>query len=816
MSYSPDHVPTPIVERPQESFDIKAIFFRYVGFWPYFVLSVALALTMAFLFNRYAIPRYNINATLLIKDTKTGASGANDFLEGFQLLRTSRNLENEIGIMRSYSMAEATVRQLDFGVSYFRDGNVRTSEIYREAPIRVEIDSTHQQLLGITFEVEPLNNQEFIIKIIQEKSFLDDLLSQLHWGEEPPPPFKNGSYRFGQFLEGPQYRFKILLTQGFQGRQMPIQFLMNSYEGLAWSYTGRVFVGTLNKGASILSLNMQTSVPAKDAVYLNQFMQTYIQAGLDEKNLIAKNTIRFINEQLNGVSDSLVSVEDRLQQFRTANKAIDLSAASTEVFQRLIELEKQRSVEEIKVRYYENLIAYVNKTRDFKDVVAPAVLGIEDNLTSAFISQLVDLYTKRNSLGFSAKERNFAIAEIDSQIQSLTQQLLENIRNVIGLSRSLMDNTQKRIRQAEAEIGKLPKTERDLVNIKRKFSLNENLYVYLLQKRAEAGIARASNLPDSKVVDFASVSAAVYPNKSGNYRNAFLIGLLLPGLIIFAIGYLNDTITTREELVKLTNVPILGVVTHSNKPTNLVVANNPKSAVSETFRSLRSNLKYLASGQDRKCILITSGISGEGKTFCSINLASVLSLSEKKTLLVGVDLRKPRIFDDFGFSNELGLSNYLIGQASREEIIQATRSPFLDVITAGPIAPNPSELLMNGKFEGLIATLRSEYEYIVLDSPPLGLVADTFELMRFSDVLLYVVRQRYTKRASLQTLTDLYNKGVVKNVSIVLNDFMTQAGYGYGNGYGYGYGYGYYEEDGDKPSRWKKWLPASLVRKAKS
>jgi capsular exopolysaccharide synthesis family protein len=801
----------PVVDLPKESFDIKAIFFQYLSYWPYFLLSTLVTLSAAYLFNRYAAPLYNIHATLLIKDTKSGSSGANDFLEGFQLLRTSRNMENEIGIMRSYSMAAATVKQLDFGVSYYLDGNVRTSEMYGYTPIRVEVDSTHQQLLGILFEVEPINEREYTIKVLQPSSWVDNILKGLGLVSEPVYPFQSGTYTFGEYLEADQYRFRIQAVERPVKIKSAIQFRINSPDGLAWTYAGKVNVVPINKGATILNLGMQTTVPAKDAVYLNKFMETYIQAGLDEKNMIAKNTIRFINEQLDGVSDSLISVEDRLQQFRTANRAIDLSEAGDVVFQRLNELEKQQAVEEVKARYYENLIAYVNRTKDFKDVVAPSVLGIEDNLTNTLIRQLIELYTKRNSLSFSATDRNTSMVEFDAQIRSLTQQLLENVRNVIQLNRTTMEDIRRRIRVAEGEINKLPKTQRDLVNIKRKFSLNENLYVYLLQKRAEAGIARASNLPDSKVVDYAVASGAVYPNKSGNYRNAFLLGLLLPGLVIFLKGYLNDTVSNREELEALTSIPILGVVAHSNKETNLVVSQNPKSAVSETFRSLRSNLKYLASDRVHKTILITSGISGEGKTFCSINLASVLALSEKKTILVGVDLRKPRIFNDFGLNNDLGLSNYLIGKSSREEVIQSTSSPSLDVITSGPMAPNPSELLMNGRIDVLLAELRQHYEYIILDSPPLGLVADSFELIRHSDVILYVIRQSYTKRKSIHTITDLYKKGVVKNVSLVLNDFIAQKGQGYGYGYGYGYtyGYGYYEDDHRKRPLWKRLLTRS-------
>ncbi|MBC7919820.1 MAG: polysaccharide biosynthesis tyrosine autokinase [Ferruginibacter sp.] len=807
MNQATSVLPPATNDAARESPDVKLLILRYLRYWPYFMASIGLAMGIAYFFNRYSTPRYGINATLLLKDTR-GTSGANDFLEGFQLLKTSRNMENEIGIMRSHSMALATIRQLDFGVSYFKDGNIRTSELYGDVPIRVEVDVAHPQPYGVIFEVRPVNERQFSIRLIRQSSWVDDLLSRLTKQDKTAPFFREGTYSFGQHLEGDTYRFRLVLTAGFN--PAAVQFQINSLDGLAWAYTGRVNVSPINKNSTLLNMSMQTTVPTKDQVYLNKFMETYIQSGLEEKNLIAKNAISFIDDQLDGVSDSLDLVEDRLQRFQTTNKTLDLSAESSEVVGRINELEKQRGIEAVKSRYYENLSRYVEQNQDLKGIVAPAVLGIEDELTATFVSRLVELYTKRNGLGFSAKDQNLYVAELDAQIQSLTQQLLENIRNVIRLNRTTRDDLDRRIRLAEGEIGRLPKTQRSLVNIRRKFSQNESLYIYLSQKLFDAGIAKASNLADSKVVDYASTTAALSPNRTANYRNAFLVGLLLPCAVIFLVGYLNDTINSREQLAKLTTIPILGIVTHSSKPTNLVVTRNPKSAVSETFRSLRSNLKYLASEHERKIILITSSISGEGKTFCAINLASVLALGGKKTLLMGVDLRKPRIFDDFGLTNEIGLSTYLIGRASREAIVQRTPSPFLDVVTAGPTAPNPAELLMNGRFEALLADLPKEYEFIVLDSPPLGLVADSFELMRHVDVVLYVVRQRYTKRTMLDNITELYNRSTVKNISLILNDFVAQPGHGHG--YGYGYGYGYYEEDVIKRSVWKRIFRSASTR----
>lgn len=786
----------------KESFNFKAVIFRYLKYWPYFLFSIILCLLVAYFVTRYATPRYNISSTLLIKDSKGSSSGANDFLEGLQLLKTSRNIENEIGVMRSYTMAVNTLKELDFGVSYFKDGSVKTSELYGDFPVKVIVDTSHIQISSIFFEISILNKNQFHIRAETKTSLFSDILIKLGLKSKDILPFKEGTYYFGEQLSGEAYRFTVFLSPKMGRAGEVLQFKINTFQSLVGSYSGRVGIGPINKAASILRLDLESTIPQKDIAYLNKFMEVYIKIGLEEKNLIATNTIQFIDAQLGGVTDSLNFVENKLQQFRTANKAVDLSAEGNTVFARLSELEKQRSVEDIKLKYYDYLRKYIAQHADFKGVTAPSVMGIEDPLTNTLIASLIQLYDQRSALGFNAKENNPVFIEITNRIQALNQTLTENIQNTIKATRIVTNDIQNRIRLAEAEINRLPRTERDLVNIKRKFSLNENLYIYLLEKRAEAGIAKAANLPDSKVIDSATSSSAIYPNISSNYRTAFLIGFALPIAIIFLIGYLDNSINSREELEALTDISILGVVMHSDRTTNLVVANNPKSAVSETFRSLRSNLQYLASDKERKVILITSSISGEGKTFCAINLASVLALTGKKTILMGVDLRKPKIFNDFDLPNEIGLSTYLIGKAEKEEVINSTPISSLDIITAGPVAPNPSELLMVTRFGELIHQLRDSYEYIVFDSPPLGLVADSFELMRYADVTLYMVRQNYTQKDNLHSINDLYRKGSVKNVSIVLNDYKVEAGYGYGASYGYGYGY--YEEDTKPQSIWRK------------
>ncbi|MFM7700782.1 MAG: polysaccharide biosynthesis tyrosine autokinase, partial [Bacteroidota bacterium] len=290
-------------------------------------------------------------------------------------------------------------------------------------------------------------------------------------------------------------------------------------------------------------------------------------------------------------------------------------------------------------------------------------------------------------------------------------------------SQILIRDLEGRIRSTEGLMSTLPRTERDLVNIKRKFTLNENLFVYLLQKRAEAGITMAANLPDARVIDAAKKEKQVAPNKATNYALGGLLGLLVPIAIILIRDSLQNALIDRQQIESVTKVPVLGVIGNNNKQTSLVVLQHPKSVISESFRALRTNMQYINPGKEKQVVLVTSSISGEGKTFISTNIASVLALSGKKTVLIGMDLRKPKIFNDFGLTNNVGMSNYLIGKAEKEEIIQHTNYPNLDLIPAGPVPPNPSELVLSQRYEDLINWLKTQYDFVVIDTPPCTLIA---------------------------------------------------------------------------------------------
>ena len=353
--------------------------------------------------------------------------------------------------------------------------------------------------------------------------------------------------------------------------------------------------------------------------------------------------------------------------------------------------------------------------------------------------------------------------------------------------------------------------KQDLLKITRKYNLKDNIYSTFLQKRSEAEIVKAANVSDVDFIDSAKdIGGGLMGPKTGiNYVLAALMGFLIPIVIIFIFALLDNNLNSIEDIQKQTNIPIIGVIGKKNTENNLSVFEKQKSPLAESFRAIRSSLQFMYKKQKEKgakILMITSSVSGEGKTFCSINLATVFALSGKKTVIVGLDLRKPRIFGDFNIDNLTGVVNYLIGQKTIEDVTQVTHIPFLDLITSGPIPPNPSELLMGESMEELIEDLKKKYDYIILDTPPIGLVADALELAKFCDATLYVSRQGFTKKEMLSVVNEKYKRGELNNVSVVFNGFQNKSKYGYGNGYGYGYGvYGEaYHDDVEEIKGWKK------------
>lgn len=427
--------------------------------------------------------------------------------------------------------------------------------------------------------------------------------------------------------------------------------------------------------------------------------------------------------------------------------------------------------------------------------MAPAVMGISDPLLNSLVSELANLFGERSILALKAQQDFPGLSLVNAKIQNTLDALKENMREIINTTNLSLSEVSSRQEQVEKEIQRLPVTERHLLTIQRDFKLNDKIYDFLLQRRADAAIARASNVADNRVLDAASGMNCVQitPRAARNTMIAYVLGFLIPLSILIIIEFFNERIIEPKDIEKATKVPIFGSVGHNEKMSDLPVADNPKSAIAESFRALRTNLQYVLRSEEQKIICISSTISGEGKTFCSINLASIIAQSNKKTLLMSLDLRKPKIHRIFNIENDKGLSTYLIGKTSFEDTIFKTNINNLYVATSGPVPPNPAELLETNLMETFITKAKENFDVIIMDTPPLAIVTDAFLLTRFSNAFLFVVRQNYSTKAVLQLVDDLQTKRNLSNVGILINDVKIVNYYGrkYGYNYGYGYGYGY-------------------------
>ena len=563
-------------------------------------------------------------------------------------------------------------------------------------------------------------------------------------------------------------------------------------------YSGKankLAVGLTDKTSEILKLTVRGTQPSREVDFLNELSNVYIQFGLREKNRTAENTVRFIESQLTGIADSLRITGQSFTNFRSDNQVINLSQEGSQILTKGSSLETEKAVLEMRLTYYQNLKNYITSSDLMKKAITPSIIGITDPSLNNMVMKLAELYSKREVLSFSAEDKNPAIIMINNEIFSTRNNLAENLNNLESDSKIQLENLKSRIIEISKIAEQLPQTEQQFINYKRRFDVNNELYTFLLTKKAEAAISKASSVADSQVIDKARIETAsvVGPNTFLNLMIGLILGLGTPLVVILLIGFFNDTIKNREEVERSTNLPILGEIGHNRYDKEFVTIEHPRSEIAESFRGLRTNLQYILKGHDQNVIGIHSTIPGEGKSFISLNLATIIAMNDKKVLLVATDMRKPRLNALFDIDHkQTGLSTYLINRDSFDEVVRTTHVPNLSFVSSGPIPPNPSELLENGGFKRFIEEAKKVYDYVIIDNAPVPVVTDGLISARYCDANIFVVRQEYSHIAQVYYIDQLATKEMMPQVCLVINDVEIH-GYGYRNKYGYGkYGYGKY------------------------
>ncbi len=534
----------------EESIDLKKLFFKYLPYWYWFVLCVIIAVAAAYLVNRFREPVYRVKSTVLIREDRLRGAG---FMGELDMFATRSNWFNETAILQSHTLVDSVIRNMDVDVSYYSLGRIlgslRRNEIYTSSPFRVTWDREHPQPFGKAFTFTVIDQTTFEM---HEVNGLEDFQERQR-------------YQFGQLIQGADYAFRVDFIADYDDERHPTrvyQFIINDISRLVPAYLSALNVEPMGQGFSIVEVTFQATSLQRATDFLNILANTYIQKGLDEKNQTAVNTILFIDEQIALTSENLDMAESSLQEFRQDRQLVDMSMLATQLLGELQVLDRQRSTEQVKRQYYDFLLEYVQDARDFTEVFGPTALGIEDPLLNTLLVELSKLYSERSRLLLTTTERSPGVQAIDQNINQAKAALEETIKSVQAASGIQLSDLNRRIRTLERRINELPQTERELVSIQRIFNLSDATYNYLLEKRAEAGIALASNQPDHKVIDEARFNGMVSPKRRLNYAIALFAGLALPFLVIVMRDFFNTRVIDKTDVTNVLNLPVLGIIPH--------------------------------------------------------------------------------------------------------------------------------------------------------------------------------------------------------------------------------------------------------------
>ncbi len=753
-----------------------------------FIISVLISLCGALLINYFMIPVYRISSSLLIKETSQKQGGnVKDFLNS-NLFGIDQNFQNELWVLKSSPVIEQTINNLNLTVSYYQKEGFQHFPRYGDVPFRIFLLPNHVQPSGIRFNLSIHDKDNFEIEATGKnvkfvKINTGEVVDQKHVWE-----FRK-SGKFGKLIETPDLAF-IVEFDKINGSLFKDEFIYSFQLTDVITLTDKLKeyldFKVIEKMATVVKIDYTSSSVIQGKEIVNEVMNVYSQQNLDRKNHIAEMTINYIEKQLDEISDSLNITEKNLQQFRSSNQLLNVTEQATGISAQYMNLQNQLAELMTRKRYYEYVADYLAKNEDFSNMIVPASMGISDQLLNGLMTELIAAQAQRNNLIQNKQERNPLIQKLNIKIENIKKTISENINAVQKTTDIELDEMNKRIRKTEGEISRLPGTQRQLGGIERKFRLNDAIYNYLLEKRAEAKITQSSNMPDNLIIEPAKMVGIkpITPNKKINIVIAFFLGLAVPFGFIGLKKAVSNKIDSADFLERHTDNPLIGKIMHNNKKTNNVVSEYPTSHVAESFRALRTNIEYLYKGLPHKVIMITSSIEGEGKSFNALNLATSYANLGRRTVLLNFDLRKSTSF--YGNTHETltGLSTWFNDRAEFEDIILHSPHDKLDYIEAGPICPNPLEMISTGKTATLINYLSSEYECIIMDTPPLAQVSDAFLLMDFADIKILVARCNYSKKKVFEfIMKDLKHKNI-ENVCVLLNNNRI-----YSDQYGYGYGY---------------------------
>ncbi|WP_343308200.1 polysaccharide biosynthesis tyrosine autokinase [Chitinophaga niabensis] len=752
-------------KQPQEQIDLMALIrYRYLSYWPLFLLAAALGVGVAMLYLRYATATYKISATLLVKE-ESKKLGEKDLLASLDLFGTDKNIENEMQILYSRTLATEVARNLQLYGEVYQKGNVRDLIAYENAPLQFKFLEPGKIKAGKPEIVPFVYNASKATVSLYDKTYpLNDTVAT-PWG-----------------------KMLIKAHQGVLPDDKTYYLQITDEKQLTQVLLSRLSVAPVSKMGTVIKLEYSDVAPRRGEDILNELIRVYNAAAIEDKNRVAASTMSFVEDRLNIVTQELGDVEAKVEQFKRREGIVDISEQSKLFLESVQENDSKMSEANMQLSVLDAIEKYVSGKGEGENIV-PATLGLSDPVLMELVAKLYETEMERERLKKTTGENSPVLGALNRQIAKLTPSIMENINSL----RANLNAGKEKLESANSRfmgiLRSVPGKEKALIEVSREREIKNSIYTFLLQKREETALAYAAAISDSRIVDAAESSSVPFsPKKMTVLAMAIIAGIVVVAAIITIKDMLNREIVERAEIEKATAAPIVAEIMYDDNNEALVIGDGKRSLVAEQFRSLRTSLSYIGLNGDNKTLLVTSSISGEGKSFVSINLAASISLIRKKVVLLEFDLRKPMISKMLGIKREPGITNYLVGRSSISDMLQPVPgNEYLFVLPAGVIPPNPTELILNGRLEEMLSHLKTMFDYVIIDTAPVGLVTDARLLAPFADACLYVLRQQVTPKLHLKQIDELYRNKEVGKLNLVFNGVrprgVAAAGYGYGYGY---------------------------------
>ncbi|HTI09317.1 MAG TPA: polysaccharide biosynthesis tyrosine autokinase [Puia sp.] len=768
------------------------LLYRYLPYWPLFLVLFIVFGFGAWFYLRYASPVYETSATILVKDEKKGVDDSN-LMEQLDLFGSKKLVENEIEIIKSRMLMHEVVENLSLYAPITYKGRIKSKSAYVFSPVTIQVRNPD--------------------KLIPEKKvfFTYDSLKKevtVNGQQHPLNQWFSDSVNDIRFIPNPNYEAPK--------EDKPLFYSMVFVKKVTDELLDALKVSQATKLSAVIDLKLRDPVPQRSEDILNNLINVYNKAAVNDKNALASNTLKFINERLGLVVSELDSVELGIQKYKTRQGIVDISAQGQLYLDNVGANDQKLSEINVQLAVMDQVENYVSSQSD-KPGIVPSTFGVADPQLTQSLGKLYDLEVQYEGLRKTTAENNPIAISLRNEIDKMKPSILENIRSLRRNLEAGKGNLSGTSNRYASILQRLPQKERGLVEISRQQSIKNGIYSFLLQKREETALSYNSAVADTRIVDHAESGVnPVSPKHTLIYLVAIIAALGAGAGLVAIREVFNQNIVFRSEIEQYTAVPVIGeIMQEASKESPFVIEEGRRTFIAEQFRQLRTSLAYIGINNRKKKILVTSTISAEGKSFISANLAISLALTNKKVVLLELDLRKPRLSNLFNVSREVGLTNYFIGNKEADHIIKSTEvNNNLFIIPSGAIPPNPSELILNGRLEELLKYLDTIFDYIIMDTAPVSPVTDAYLISPMSDATLYVVRHGVTPKMFIKKMDENTRMTALKNMAIVFNGVKSR-GMGantYGYGYGYGntnsYGYGDFDDKSTKKGkRTKKSIP---------